>query len=161
MTDNGNEMAAADDRSLDTNPGLVAALERGGKRPATVARAAADRIREMGADLVALQLFAKRYADGRSSYAPGWVNEVTRRMIGWGLEPNPGGEGVVWCKDGDGFNNPDADHFAPGTDTARGSALGLPRGCRLDRALLAELGLPDDAGLESALAAVRRLKGAV
>ena len=51
---------------------------------------------------VDLQWMAKRYAEGRQTYAPSTVNNITRRLIEMGLPLNPCGEGTVWARDGGG-----------------------------------------------------------
>lgn len=50
-----------------------------------------------------LQWMAKRYAEGRRSYAVSMLNEITRTLLALGIELNPCGEGTVWARDGGGF----------------------------------------------------------
>ena len=42
---------------------------------------------------------ARRYADGRSSYATGLFNGHTRALLAMGIELNPTGDGTVWARD--------------------------------------------------------------
>ena len=52
--------------------------------------------------VIDLHWMARRYADGRQSYAPGLFNEHTREAIRLGVELNPTADGTVWARDGDG-----------------------------------------------------------
>lgn len=52
--------------------------------------------------LVDLHWMARRYADGRQSYATGMFNQITRSLIAMGLKLNATGDGTVWARDGAG-----------------------------------------------------------
>lgn len=43
---------------------------------------------------------ARRYADGRSTYAPDVVNRVVERMLARKQPINPGADGIIWARDG-------------------------------------------------------------
>ena len=45
---------------------------------------------------------ARRYADGRQSYATGLFNDHTRALLAMGIELNPTGDGTIWAKDSAG-----------------------------------------------------------
>lgn len=59
-----------------------------------------DTLRRLCVDL---QWMAKRYAEGRRSYAVSMVNQATRTLLALGIELNPCGEQTVWARDGGGF----------------------------------------------------------
>lgn len=65
---------------------------------------------------------ARRYADGRSTYAPGIVNDATRWMINNKLRVNTCVEGMIWARDGMGrrFDGLTDVQATPGTPEARG-----------------------------------------
>lgn len=46
-----------------------------------------------------LHWMARRYADGRSSFAPRMFNEHTRAMIQMGVELNPTSDEIIWARD--------------------------------------------------------------
>jgi hypothetical protein len=73
-----------------------------------------------------LQLYAKRYSDGRSTYAPTQVNQITRSLLALGVSLNPGGEQVVWAQDGNGraFDRLTDEELTPGTAAALGRKEG-------------------------------------
>ncbi|MBF0140093.1 MAG: hypothetical protein HQL74_07420 [Magnetococcales bacterium] len=52
--------------------------------------------------LILMQLYAKRYADGRSSHAVSSVNDFTRWMVKRGIEINKGGDPSIYARDGMG-----------------------------------------------------------
>jgi hypothetical protein len=115
-----------------------------------------EELREM---MRTLQIFAKRYADGRSTYAATQVNEITRRLLEMGVVLNSGGEGTVWAKDGGGrgFDGLDDEHLTPGHPVATGELLGMKPGSRLAGEFVKELGLKGG-GIYEAVAAIKRLK---
>ncbi len=49
-----------------------------------------------------LHWMARRYADGRTSYATGMFNDRTRQLISLGVELSPTGDGTIWARDGSG-----------------------------------------------------------
>jgi len=49
-----------------------------------------------------LRWMARRYADGRSSYAPSLFNRITRGLLGLGIKLNPTADGTIWARDGMG-----------------------------------------------------------
>lgn len=52
-------------------------------------------------DIDNLHWMARRYADGRSTYAPLMMNEITRRILSTGMELNAQVcDGTVWATDG-------------------------------------------------------------
>lgn len=65
---------------------------------------------------------ARRYADGRSTYAPGIVNDATRWMLANELHVNPGAEGIIWARDGGGrkFDGLTDAQATEGTPEAKG-----------------------------------------
>ena len=46
-----------------------------------------------------LHWMARRYADGRSSYAPGMFNSHTRRLLKMGVRLNRTGDDTIWARD--------------------------------------------------------------
>lgn len=46
-----------------------------------------------------LHWMARRYVDGRSSYAPGLFNDHVRTLQRLGIELNPTGDGTIWARD--------------------------------------------------------------
>lgn len=46
-----------------------------------------------------LHWMARRYADGRSSYATRLFNENTRAMLRMEMKLNPTGDGIIWARD--------------------------------------------------------------
>ncbi len=51
------------------------------------------------ADIKSLQFYARRYADGRATYAVTEVNDITARMIEAGIQPTPDNCGNVFAED--------------------------------------------------------------
>lgn len=51
---------------------------------------------------VNLHWMARRYADGRQSYAVGMFNEITRRLLAAEVRLYQTGDGTVWARDGGG-----------------------------------------------------------
>lgn len=49
-----------------------------------------------------LHWMARRYADGRMTYAASTVNEHTRTLLALGVKLNPTGDGTIWARDGMG-----------------------------------------------------------
>lgn len=106
-----------------------------------------------------LHWMARRYADGRRSYAPGLFNDHTRALLEMGVKLNPTGDGTVWANDGDiPFAGLDAEHFMPGHPVATGHVVALPEGTRLADELLSLLGLEKGCGIAAAVEAVAALK---
>ncbi len=58
--------------------------------------------RELREIAAGLHWMARRYADGRMSYAASSFNAWTRRLLAMGVELNPTGDGTVWARDGMG-----------------------------------------------------------
>lgn len=52
--------------------------------------------------VVDLHWMARRYVDGRQSYATGLFNEHTRALVALGIPLNPTGDGTIWARDGGG-----------------------------------------------------------
>lgn len=54
--------------------------------------------------IVPLAAWARRYCDGRSTYATNWYNEIVRELIKLGIKPRPDPAcgGQVWARDGGG-----------------------------------------------------------
>lgn len=76
-----------------------------------------------------LHWMARRYADGRSSYAPSLFNEHVHTMLRLGVPLNPTADGTIWAYDGMGrdFDHLTDNQATPGTDEALGVAV-LPEG---------------------------------
>ncbi len=51
-----------------------------------------------------LHWMARRYADGRQSYATSMFNDHTRKLLSMGIELNPTGDGTIWARDSMGRN---------------------------------------------------------
>ena len=56
-------------------------------------------LRKIAADL---QIYAKRYADGRMTFACAAVNQHTQTLLDLGVPLNPGAEQIIWALDGGG-----------------------------------------------------------
>lgn len=69
-----------------------------------------------------LHWMARRYADLRSSYAPGVVNRATRWLLEHSLPVNQCAEGIIWARDGMGrrFDGLTEAQATPGTPEAKG-----------------------------------------
>src|ERR1051326_1997805 len=67
-------------------------------------------------DLVNLHWMARRYADGRQSYATSMFNEITRRLLKLGVQLNPTSHETIWARDamGRGFDKLSDDEAAMG-----------------------------------------------
>lgn len=54
-----------------------------------------------------LHWMARRYVDGRRSYAVGMFNDYTRTLLSLGVELNPTADGTIWAQDdlGPGFQS--------------------------------------------------------
>lgn len=78
-----------------------------------------DLLRKMAEDL---QIYAKRYADGRRTFACHTVNEHTRVMLQLGIPVNPGAEQIIWALDGGGrpYDRLTEEQATPGTAAALG-----------------------------------------
>lgn len=53
-------------------------------------------LREIAKDL---HWLARRYVDGRSSYATSLFNGHVRALLAMGVELNPTGDGTIWARD--------------------------------------------------------------
>lgn len=58
-----------------------------------------DALRAIARDL---HWMARRYADGRRSYATSLLNEHTRALLAQGVDLNPTADGTIWARDADG-----------------------------------------------------------
>lgn len=72
--------------------------------------------------IVDLHWMARRYADGRRTYAPGVVNNVSRWLIANGIQPIAGADDTIWAKDGMGraYDRLTDAQATPGTPEAKG-----------------------------------------
>lgn len=61
-----------------------------------------ERIRILEDCAKTLHWMARRYADGRQSYATGLFNDTTRTLLSLGVELNPTGDHTFWARDLDG-----------------------------------------------------------
>jgi hypothetical protein len=63
-----------------------------------------EKLRRIAKDL---QWMARRYANGRRTYAVGVCNDATKHLIEMGVEikPDPVGD-TIWAMDGDDFDPP-------------------------------------------------------
>lgn len=73
-----------------------------------------------------LQWMARRYANGRRTYATAILNDHTRALLRMGAVLNPTGDEIIWARDGmgrayDGLTDAEA---TPGTPEARGEKHG-------------------------------------
>lgn len=78
----------------------------------------------MRAIVVDLHWMARRYADGRMSYAPALFNDHTRALLALGIVLNPTADGTVWARDGQGrdFDALTDAEATPNTPDARGES---------------------------------------
>lgn len=60
-----------------------------------------------------LHWMARRYADGRQSYAVGMHNDHTRTLLALGAPLNPTGDGTLWAADGSGRIGPTPEDMGP------------------------------------------------
>jgi hypothetical protein len=65
-----------------------------------------------------LHWMARRYADGRQSYAVGMFNDITRDLLDLVIKLNPTADGTIWAKDGmgkgyDGLTEAEAQNGTP------------------------------------------------
>lgn len=118
---------------------------------------AAQEIRELQHMCVELQVGARRYANGRATYYPSVVNDITRRLVRMGVRPNPCAEGTIWAEGV--YDKPDAEHFVPGHPIAVGALLGLEPGTSVAAEVLKELGLPAGSGVYAVVERIQSLKG--
>lgn len=100
-----------------------------------------------------LHWMARRYVDGRSSYATGLFNAHTRALITMGVELNPTGDGTIWARDAmgrayDGLSEEEAALGLPAPDGLHDEDVArLRRELEAARELLRELAGDDEAGL--------------
>lgn len=79
---------------------LAALIEQARKSRVAEYRAlalAAEALRNALTDTIWM---ARRYASGRSTYAPGSVNDAVRTLRGLGVSLGVGADGTVWARDG-------------------------------------------------------------
>lgn len=76
-------------------------------------------LRQIAADL---QWMARRYADGRRTYATAMLNEITRTLLLFGVTLNPTGDEILFARDGGGraFDGLSEQEAIPGTLAAKG-----------------------------------------
>lgn len=69
-----------------------------------------------------LHWMARRYADGRSTYATSLFNSITRNLIKLGVKLNPTGDEIIWARDamGRGYDSLTRAQATPGTPEAKG-----------------------------------------
>lgn len=86
-----------------------------------------DEVRKLKRICIVLQWMARRYVDGRRSYATGMFNEITRDLLSFGVELNPCDERIVWARDSNGrkFDGLSELEATPGTPEAMGKGGGL------------------------------------
>ena len=80
-------------------------------------------VKKIAADL---QIMAKRYADGRHTFACLTVNQHTKALLDMGVTLNPGAERIIWALDGGGDRfqtDLTPEQKTPGTPAAMGSKL--------------------------------------
>jgi hypothetical protein len=68
-------------------------------RPAPDPTAENEMLRQVAMDL---HWMARRYADGRQTYATSLFNDHTRALLKAGVKLNPTGDGTLWARDGAG-----------------------------------------------------------
>ena len=77
-------------------------------------------LKKIAADL---QIMAKRYADGRQTFACLTVNQHTKALLDMGVTLNPGAERIIWALDGGGDRfqtDLTPEQKTPGTPAAMG-----------------------------------------
>ena len=69
-----------------------------------------------------LHWMARRYADGRSTYATSMVNEHVKTLLSMGVKLRPGADETIWASDGNGrrFDGLTDAQATPGTPEAMG-----------------------------------------
>ena len=74
-----------------------------------------------------LHWMARRYADGRSTYAPGLLNEHTRDLLKYGFTLNPTADETIWARSplGRGHDGLSDLEAAQGMEARRGETAGL------------------------------------
>lgn len=77
-----------------------------------------EKLRQIAADL---HWMARRYADGRQTYATGMFNDATRELLRMGVHLSPGADGTIWARDAGGRAY---DHLTP-EEAAMGRGPGL------------------------------------
>lgn len=73
-------------------------------------------------DIANLHWMARRYADGRMTYASSMFNEITRKLLVSGVKLNPTGDRTIWAGDGSGrrYDKLTEAEATPGTPEAMG-----------------------------------------
>lgn len=74
-------------------------MPRKPKHQSTESLAQISSLKQIATDL---HWMARRYCDGRQSYAVGMFNDITRRLIAMGVLLNPTADGTVWARDAGG-----------------------------------------------------------
>ena len=76
-------------------------------------------LRKICADLHPM---ARRYANGRMTYATSMFNEHVRTLLSLGIKLNPTADGIIWATDGNGrrFDGLTHAQATPGTPEAKG-----------------------------------------
>lgn len=102
------EASCDEDIDLDTQPLVVLARR--------TLHEALDEIGTLRRIAVDLHWMARRYAEGRSSYATSLFNDHTRTLLRFGIEPNIHGDGTPWARDamGPGYSALSAEEYAQG-----------------------------------------------
>lgn len=106
-----------------------------------------DELAALRQSAVKLAFYARRYCDGRSTFAPSDYNEIARALIALGLKlsPDPAAGNTIWASDGGGraFDGLTPDCLKPDSPGSRGEYVPLPPGTRLAAEIVAELGTED------------------
>lgn len=100
-----------------------------------------------------LHWMARRYCDGRQSYAPYTHNSHTRTLLALGVPLNPTGDGTLWAADGDATRiGPTPDDLGEERFSYRGTVASL-HGVIDDLRIKKEVAEAELAGMKAALAA--------
>lgn len=94
-----------------------------------------ERCAKLEAIAIDLAWLARRYCDGRQTYAPSIYNEHARALLEMGVQLNATGDGLIWAKDGDGIDGLSEECHTPGHPEAVGHVIPLPPGTHLVREL--------------------------
>lgn len=73
-------------------------------------------------DIKDLHWMARRYADGRETYATSAFNDITKRLLAKGVKLNPTGDKTIWARDAGGrsYDGLTEAQATPGTPEAMG-----------------------------------------
>lgn len=88
-------------------------LERGERVPT---KELVSALRTLLRHAATLQVYARRYSDGRRTYASADVNHITRDLLDWGA-PLEAPDKTIWAEDGDHIRDPSVRAFDPGQVT--------------------------------------------